>query len=307
MRNTLAAHVIDEFAALEMSAASREKRLLRVARGVVVQIGGAEKQRIPLLPNIAARAMEVAGDPTVSIRMLESLIQPDPMLTARVLGIANSPLYGKAGQVKSLRNALMLLGVSLMRDILYQTVAEAYIFRGVAKKELRRQRIHAVACGYLAREVFGALGIGTDYAFLCGLMHDVGRTVLMQVLEESPPAELAADDQGRVIELIHPHVGAAAAARWRLPSLAREAVRRHHRYRGFRGAKKTDDDEGYSQIGHAIAATERLAEAVGLGDSGELVPIAEGGDMVLGELGLFGPELDTLILRAQEIRAQMGA
>ena len=105
-------------------------------RDVVVhakaQIRAATSHQIPMLPAVAQRALSVAGDPDVSIRSLADLIEPDAPTTARVLAIANGPLYAPAKKVTNLKAAMMLLGVGLVRDILYQSVAEAHIFRGAS-------------------------------------------------------------------------------------------------------------------------------------------------------------------------------
>ncbi|TPV97287.1 MAG: HDOD domain-containing protein [Myxococcales bacterium FL481] len=294
-------HEIDESATQADSAEARANRVRQIAREAVTKLTDGRKPRLPMLPNVAARAMEVAGNPDVTVRELEALIQPDPMLTARIMSIANSPLYGRGGAIRSLRNAVMQLGVGLMRDVLYQSVAEAHIFRGSAEARLRRERLHAVAVGYLAREVFTLLGIGTEYAFLCGLMHDVGRPLIWQFFEETPPAGASDEDMTMAVEMTHPHVGAAVIDHWRLPALVKEAVRRHHKYRDF------DDGTGYAQVGHAVAAAERVAAHVGLADDDRPQPISEAGDQVLGELGLHGDALAPLLQRAEDLQRELSA
>ena len=273
-------------------------RLRQRAEQALSQVSGAQSHRIPMLPRVAARAMKLANDPRVSIRQLESVIQPDPMLTARVLAIANSPMYGAGKRITSLRTALMLLGVGLMRDVLYQTVAEAHIFRGASEAFLRRQRLHAVAVAYLTRELSQELGLPSDYAFLAGLLHDVGATILKQQLDKLPREEIQETEIDGVIELIHPHVGEIVCKRWKLPAIVAEATRRHHVYRDWA-------PDAYSPMGHTLAACESLADHVGLSESGAREALDDKGLERLFTLGLDQRRIDALVNRAEELRAQI--
>lgn len=281
--------------------ASRREDFLRgVAKRVLDKVESATEHRIPMLPRVAARAMQIANDPSVSIRALESVIQPDPMLMARMLSIANSPVYGAGKKISNLRTAMMMLGVGLVRDILYQSVAEAHIFRGASESYLRRQRLHGVAVAYLARDLCGQVGLDRDYAFLAGLMHDMGAVVLRQILDAEPEENVGPDASEAVIDLIHPHVGRVVCERWKLPGVVREAARRHHRYRDF------DKKDGYSQIGHVLFTAERLAEHVGLGHGDYPKPLDDAGMMALFELGLDQATVDDMIARAEALKGQLG-
>ena len=287
--------------------ASREHRekLKEVARHVLQQVRSAQMHQIPMLPNIASRAMELASKSDVGVRELESIIQPDAMITARVLAIANSPLYGSAAAVKSLRNAIMRLGVVLMRDILQQTVAEAHIFRGAAEKLLRWQRVHAVAVAYLSREIESKCKVKSDSIFLCGLMHDIGELILYQTFDSKPPPGVKREDVSTIIQLIHPHIGYAVAEKWRLPESIREAVRRHHVYRGYEAGG------GYSGVGNIISCADHLAQQLGLGERGGTAKVIDEDAPLeipqsFQDLGIDGATYAGLFQRAREIKEQLG-
>ncbi len=264
------------------------------------QIRSAASHKIPMLPGIAGRALELVQNPEVTVKDLESIIKPDPMVTARVLNIANSAIYTHGAPTTVLRVAIMRLGVVLMRDILAQTVAEAHIFRGAAESALRWHRLHAVSVAYLSRETSKALGQPADAAFLSGLFHDVGRTLLLQVFVDEPPEGIDPAEFSTIEEMIHAHVGKAVCERWGLPEMCRDAARYHHRYRGF-GKKK----DGYSQIAHLVAAAERLAQHVGLCSNGDFpAPIDLEREVMFSELGLDTEQTEKLIEVAVQLRQQ---
>lgn len=130
-------------------------------------------------------------------------------------------------------------------------------------------------------------------------MHDIGAVVLRQILEQEPPEGLRSGDLDEVIELIHPHVGRLVCERWGMPGVVSEAVRRHHLFQNY------DQRGGYSQIGHTVAAAERLAQHVGMGEQAVASAMDEQGMVVLSQLGLDHAAVERAIVSAQALRAQL--
>lgn len=289
---------------MELGAGDPKQRLRRLAISVLKEVRSAQMHKIPMLPGVATRAMELAQRERVDLRSLEAIIAPDAMITARVLAIANSPLYGVGREVRSLRTAMLRLGVDLMCDVLYQTVAEAHMFKGRDVETLRWQRLHGVACAYMTREISARLEEPIQSPFLCGLMHDLGETVLSQVLDDPATWQITDEELPSVVHYIHPSVGEAIAARWRLPAVIAEANRRHHRYKGFSGGS------GYSKVGNVVQLADRLISEVGV-----LAPSVEGVapleqtpivDPVFVDLGFGSDDVEDLRAKAAEIHGQLG-
>ena len=274
-------------------------RIKQLAAYIVKRIESARDHKIPMLPGVAQRAMEVANDPDVSIKDLSKVMKPDAVLTARVLSIANSPLYAPAKKITSLNGGIMLLGVGLVRDILYQSVAEAHIFRGDAAVFLRQHRLHGIAVAYIMRHMSGNLGLSKDYAFLSGLLHDIGTIVLRQVLDSDAPEGYAPRDFDGIAEQIHPHIGKLVCERWDLPASVQEVARRHHRFESG-GAR-----DGYSQLGHIAAVSERLAEHVGLGEQRGMNRLQPAEMGIFYQLGLQEDSINEAISFAESIRERL--
>jgi putative nucleotidyltransferase with HDIG domain len=175
-----------------------------------------------------------------------------------VLAVANSAVYGGM-RVRSLPQALARLGTGTIRDILYQAVSECPVFRGRAGRALTAERTHAVTVSHVMRSLCKKVGAEEEYAFVCGLLHDIGRAVLLELFHHEPPAEIDRAEIPGVITLIHTTVGRQVARNWQLPGLVIESAKRHHQYRDFDGAGS------YSQIGNLVAAADDLAIHVGAG------------------------------------------
>lgn len=288
---------------MELAVGDPKLRLRNLALSVLKEVRSAQMHRIPMLPGVATRAMELAQRERVDLRSLEAIIAPDAMITARVLAIANSPFYGAGSKVNSLRAAMMRLGINLMCDVLYQTVAEAHMFRGPDIEKLRWQRLHGVACAYMSRDVSAMLQEPIESPFLCGLMHDLGETVLSQVIDEPGKWQIELDELPTITHYIHPSVGEAIASKWRLPQVILEANRRHHRYKGFGGGS------GYSKVGNVIQLADRLICDNGIVDPGceRSPPLLEAPalDPVFSDLGLDQADAEVLRQKALAIKEQL--
>jgi putative nucleotidyltransferase with HDIG domain len=269
MRTPSARRTLHEPAALVIEEEPHRDAVLVGLRDRVLARLSASKARFPMLSATAGEALRLAGDPNASMKAIENVVSRDPQLAGRLLGLANSSAYAR-GPVRGLGPALQRLGTGTVRDILYQAVMECTVLRGTDERVAVRERDHAVAVGRLARIVCGAIGFDHDYAFVCGLLHDVGRPVVRAALVDEP-----LDDTTReaVVQRLHGIAGVRIAEAWALPAVIREAIARHH-----------DPKAGeYSQIGHAIAVAARLSAHYGCGCTMES---ANDGLAIVYELGL---------------------
>jgi len=278
MRPVPARRVVHDHAAQAIEDEPRRDGALVGVRERVLGRLSATKARIPMLSATAAEALRLAGDPGASMKSIETVVARDPQLAGRLLGLANSSAFTR-GPVRGLGLALQRLGTGTVRDMLYQAVMECTVLRGLDERVAVRERDHAVAVGRLARIVCGAIGFDHDYAFVCGLLHDVGRPIVRAALVDEPLDE---PTRAAIVQRLHGLAGARLAEAWALPAIIREAIARHH-----------DPKNGeYSQIGHAIAVAERLATHYGCGctDYGTGEDTGDGLAIVY-ELGLDPAEL----------------
>jgi putative nucleotidyltransferase with HDIG domain len=217
--------------------------------------------RLPLLPETVSEALALANDPSTPMNRLERVVARDAVLASRMLMVASSAAYGGHSS-RTLSGALQRMGSGTVRDVLYQAVMQCHIFRGENEGWARRERDHALAVGNIAKSICKLVGLDGDLVFVCGLLHDLGRVALHapQAPASAAAPALEASLQRDAEQIAHTRLGARIAAIWNLPSLVCEALRRHHRYRGF-GPR----NDGYSQIGHIIAAADVVAGHLGIG------------------------------------------
>ncbi len=191
---------------------------------------------------IAARLLRSLEDPDFCVREVAGIIEGDPVLATRVLGIANSPMFSRQGRCRDISHAVALLGARCLSEVAAAaTAAGLYKRFGVQA----RMRDHSLSTAAVARRLATRLGASTDDVFLAGLLHDVGKLVFLQGagderygMDGSSYAALLERRAGRVAgtHLIeqasqgfdHAALGCVALREWGIPEPVPRAVGWHH-------------------------------------------------------------------------------
>lgn len=178
------------------------------------------KLRLPTQPEVAVRIRETADDPNVSGKSLADVINKDPALTARLIGIANSPLMRGASKVESLTNAINRLGVGFVAN-LATGLAMKQIFHAtderihsLMEKAWNHSALVAAYCMVLSKHF---ATIPQDKATLAGLLHQVG---ILPILSYAEMNDGVLDDENtfiNTIESIYPKLGKAILESWKFP------------------------------------------------------------------------------------------
>jgi putative nucleotidyltransferase with HDIG domain len=187
---------------------------------------------------VAAKVMDLIGDPAVTAKDLERVILRDQATTARVLRVANSAFYGLRGEVSTLSRAIVILGFNTLRSVILTGVSEALHVR---KGSCFKDRIlweHSVAVALAARTIAQECGYpAAEEAYVGGLLHDIGKVVLdanlaheyEQVIESVyNEGRSFLDAENDVLGFDHAEVGGLVVRRWNLAAPLHEAVRLHH-------------------------------------------------------------------------------
>ena len=256
--------------------------------------------RFPTLPGTAADVMRLANTPDVTFRDVDRVVRRDPIIAARVLAVANSAAFTSHDRVISLRTAMMILGWSTVRDILWQVVAEAHVFRsGRPRRYLQQLRLHAVATAHVTRMLCRELNIDAEHAFVCGLLHDLGRPLALELVADNDTADLEAVQAS--LDVVHGEVGARVVEAWSLPEILIEVVRHHHDY-DVRLAPCAD----VPPMSLVVAAAERVVEHHGLGTRA-LTPTAPDprAATLFACLGLAPHDVEDLVARTEDMRSKI--
>lgn len=188
---------------------------------------------------IIAEVEAVVSNPQSNLLDVGDVIEKDPDLTARLLKLGNSPFYGFPSRLETVAEAVSLIGVQQVQDLLVASnVLEA--FAGVSPEFVNMESFwrHSLACGIGARLLAVARRTPKpDKFFVAGLLHDVGRLVLycqasecaqdvVQACQEDKT--LLREAETKVLGFDHAGIGEALLRSWQYPSNLTSAVGCHH-------------------------------------------------------------------------------
>lgn len=173
---------------------------------------------LPTLPEVALQVREVVDDPDVTAQGLAEIIVTDAALSARLLKVANSPLYRGRIAVESVQMAVSRLGLKMVRNLVTSLVMEQMFQATSNRLEKRLHELWVTSTEVSAlSQVLAAKqpGIKTDEAMLAGLIHNIGVLPILMKAEECP--ELLQDSSmlDNIIANLHPRVGEAILKSWK--------------------------------------------------------------------------------------------
>jgi putative nucleotidyltransferase with HDIG domain len=195
----------------------------------------ASVQHLPLFTGTAAQLVRSVDREDVTATELSRLIATDVALTAHLLRMVNSPYYGLSRKVGTVSEAFALLGLDLVRRTITVAVLQrplfAYLHDSATARAFWRHKLVTAA---LSRHIAHRAGANAELAYMAGLMHDVGRLVLLGQFPEHVDMLLRrnGEDAGAAREVAafgftNAQVGAALLEHWGLPE---EIVRAAHEH-----------------------------------------------------------------------------
>jgi putative nucleotidyltransferase with HDIG domain len=194
---------------------------------------------LPAFPGIAMSAMQLIDDPNTSARELQFVIAKDQALTARILKIVNSAMFCFEREVSTLSHAIAIIGLDTVRSVIVAATVQQ-MFHSGSGKDLTAQLFweHSWGAALAAK----AIALSTKYpvveeAFTCGLLHDMGKMVMLrnrtalyrEILNDVyRGASNFCDAELQAFGFTHAQVGALLATKWRFPAQLIESILYHH-------------------------------------------------------------------------------
>ena len=136
---------------------------------------------LPTLPKVLDEVSRLVKDPDSSTEQIAKLISMDQVLSAKVLKMVNSPIYGFSGRISSIHHALVLLGFNVLRGVVVSTsVMDIMTQNMVGLWE------HSVGCALASATMARHVGLkDVEDISVAGLLHDLGKVVTAVQLPES--------------------------------------------------------------------------------------------------------------------------
>lgn len=193
----------------------------------------------PGMPGTALKLLALIDDPGMRISQIERILRRDPGLTANVLILANSAYFGIPSKVGSIRQAVILLGLKRLIQMVIAACVSAIMDKPVPGYDLSAGELwrHSIAVSVAAEGLVKELQIeAAEEIFTAALLHDVGKLVLGQFVKNDLTQIQTAVSQGISFEMAetivlginHAEVGARILTNWELPLEIVNAIRFHH-------------------------------------------------------------------------------
>ena len=228
-------------------------------------------EELPILPEVSQRILQLLRDPEMTIQALASLISQDQVIAIRVLRLANSAMYGGLQEIKDLNAACARLGTRTIANAV-QAIANGNLYitgNPVLRENMSLLWRHAVATAHCAAELAVATAEPRgDILFVAGLVHDIGRVVLLDIIANQYRGVLAdlrnsPELLGEVFAGYSPLIGLHVALKWKLPPEFRATT-------FFLRTPEAATDESTKVLINIVAVAEAIAETSGFGLGMEL-------------------------------------
>lgn len=184
-----------------------------------------------MLPKVALEIIELAKNPDTDIDAVVKLLESDPVLAGRLLKVVQSALYSATVPIRSLRQAVIRLGLNAVRDLVFETAVGVRMFVALGYTDaMERLRRHSLITAHTARLICRFLRVESGQAFLCGLLHDLGTAGCLMALADVPKgaSRPPLEPLWPLIHSLHENASALIARQWKLPAEITNFVGQHH-------------------------------------------------------------------------------
>ena len=232
---------------------------------------------LPSIPEVVGKVMNLIKDPEMSVTQISHFIEEDPVITAKVLQIANSPLFRGTNEITSLAFAASRLGLKEVEKI----VLSISIMKGVKGMDRRETRLfwqHCISVALMTELVnkFSKTPLpGNDpmnnELFVGGLLHDIGLLVLKHHFADEYDQVMMVCEAGETnlyeteLEMMgtsHAEIGAELARNWNIPEAVVAMIAWHH------DPEKAPD--AHLRLAQTVNVADFICNNQGLGFSGEV-------------------------------------
>lgn len=265
---------------------------------------------LPAMPVIAQKLLALQLDTEQGEAELLHLIEQDPQLSAKIVGLANSPAIGSSMKITCIADAAILLGLSRVKSVALGVAALSGLSKAPVSKHFNphdlwvHSMVIAIVMRAIAQEIPRSTRPPEDHIFLAGLLHDIGFMVLhhldfdlsnelhyqLRMQAKQPIIELELETLG----LTHCYIGAQLARHWHLPAEIVAVTGYHH-------PPYVDEMGQSSTLIRLLHITERLLPDFGINEHGcDTITEADWVD-----LGIDPAKADDITALANELGIQV--
>jgi putative nucleotidyltransferase with HDIG domain len=222
-------------------------------------------RKLEPLPMVVTKLLQLLQRKDIGLKEISDSICSDPAFSAEVLRMANSAMIGAVSEVRSIWQALAMVGLDRVKGLALTVGMRGFMGKNANFPVLRKAWRHTLATAILAEEIADKIYIDPAEAYTAGLLHDIGRIALIatnpqkyaDLLDTIPgnPLRLVEVEQA-AFGIDHREAGLELVRKWKLPPLFERVIARH---------KITDPELSVFDCPALIGLSCGLAHVMGLG------------------------------------------
>ena len=203
--------------------------------------------KLSVQPHVIAGLLSLDDDSDMSFGKLDQLIRADQNMTTLILKAANSSLYSRGNEIRTLQHAIAMLGFHVVRSLAMVATSQELFKAGNFARFKRLVWEHSIVTAIVARDVATRSGFQdvAEEAFIAGLLHDIGKVLLTAIDRKKFIQALDIVEQGKftyreaettIFGTNHLQLGGQAAEQWKLPHIFVPALSEHDNTERIRSA-----------------------------------------------------------------------
>ncbi len=263
---------------------------------------------LPPLPHVAAQALGLIEDPDTTAGQLTELLGGDTALAARVLKIANSAMFSRQREITTINQAIMTIGFKTLKGIIVAATLRQLNrkFGPIEQMIWQNSACTAIACRKVAAHLKKPY---VEEVFLLGLLHDLGKLVLMRQIPKEYK-EIVATTEGGVIfndaeqekfGFAHPLIGALVAKKWNFSLETCQVILHHH---DPLPASIEDDVQEKTAV---VQLADAVAHSLGYGHTDGYPDAQESMEQIGALFGMEAEDLESVKAETKEMFDEMGS
>jgi HD-like signal output (HDOD) protein len=175
---------------------------------------------LPTLPDVAIKVRDAVAKGDATAQRLADIITTDAALSARLIQVANSPLYRGTVEINNIQMAVTRLGNNTIRTLITSLVMQQMFapksklledyFRAIWEQGVNVSAISRALCSFVPH-------LNGDEAMLAGLIHQIGKLPILTLVEKIPEFRDSPSRLDKLLDKAHPHVGRIIMNTWSFP------------------------------------------------------------------------------------------
>jgi HD-like signal output (HDOD) protein len=272
---------------------------------IVKSYASSEKLSLPVFPPVAIELQQIMADEDIPLDQIAKTLCKDQALASQVLKLANSAFFSGLNRVRTIREALMRLGVNqVFNCLMVSCQSNLYTSKNpFIANYLQVLWRHALATAIGAKWLLQKGGYAdlADEGFLAGLLHDIGKLLLLRVIEtlNSEHSDIKLSDEfiTEILDSMHVEQGYNLMEEWSIPPNYCNTARDHH----------LEEFDSANVLLMAVRIADQVTRKTGMSlkEDPNLIPVSLPEVHAMGIKEIVLAELEIVIEDAMELEIAM--